>query len=150
MEAESHELEENFGVIGDIVVVEWRRLIGYDCSVLCCKAGEVFGFDCRLDEDYDSMFRVEYTVESIYVDEDGAGVLCLGGIEDVSIWTWTEIWQSCNVAFGREPLYRTYISVVICYLRCDAAGTGNIAVLMLRIGLAHYPEPKERDSTSER
>ncbi len=92
METKSDELEQNVGVIWHIVIVERRRLVGYDCSVLCCEVGEVFGANCRLDKDDDAMFCVEDIVEAIYIDEYGAGILFLGGIEDESVWTRTEIW----------------------------------------------------------
>ena len=93
---------------------------------------------------------MEDIVEPIYVDEDGAGILSLGGVEDISVWTRTEVWQSRSVAFRREPLYRPYIGVVVCYMRCDVAGTGKVVILMLHIGLAYYPEPEEGESTGQR
>ena len=87
MEAESNELEKNVGIIGDRIIKERRRLIGNDRSVQCCEARKVFGAKCRFDEDYDSVFRVKDIVEAIYVDEYGAGVLWLGSIEHISVWT---------------------------------------------------------------
>ena len=145
MEAESDELEENVSVIRNIVIIERRRLIGYDRSVLCCEAGEIFGANCRLDEDYDSVLGVKDVVETIDVDEHRASVLCLGGIEDVSIWTKTQSWRICSVGFRSESLYRS--CVVIFYPRRDVAGAGEIIVSILCIGLLHYAEPEECSGT---
>lgn len=103
-----------------------------------------------LDDDYDSVLRMEDIVETIYINEDGAGILGLGGIEDVRIGAGSEIRQNRSIAIGRELLYRSYMSVVVCYLWCDVAGTEKVVIFMLRIGLAYYPEPKEGDGTSQR
>lgn len=150
MEAESDELQENVRVVRFIVVKERRRLVGYDCSILCCEARQIIGAKCRLDEYYYSLFRVKDIVEAIDVDEYGAGVLCLGGIEDVSVSTWTEIWWCCIIAFWRESLYRSYISIIVGYLRYDVAGAGKVVVSMSHIGLALYPKPEKGGSTGHR
>lgn len=91
MKTECDKFEQNVGVIGKYVVIEYWRLVRYDCSILCRETGEMFGTNCRLDEDYDSMLRVKSTLEAFYVDEYGAGILCVGGIKNVSIWTCFEI-----------------------------------------------------------
>ena len=150
MESERDKFEQNVGVIRDVVVLEWWRLVRYDGSILCRETGEVFGINRRLDEDYDSMLRVKDAVETLYVDEYGAGVLCPGGIENVSIRTWIEIRQSSSIAFWRFSLYRSDISVVVVDLWCDVARTREIVVSVLRIRLMYCPIPEEGGSTSHR
>lgn len=69
MEAESDQLEENVGVVWFIVVVERRRFVRDDCSILSCEEGEIFGANCRLDKDYNPLLGVKDIVEAMYVDK---------------------------------------------------------------------------------
>ena len=136
MKTESDEFKEDVGVVGLFVIVQWWRLVGYDSGILRCEIGEILGAKCGLDEDYDPVFRMKDIVQAIYIDDDGASILGRGGIEDISVRTRTEIWQNCHVAFGREALNRSYISVVMPYLSCDVARTGKVVIPVLRIRMA--------------
>lgn len=83
MKAEGHQFQKNVVVIDGRAVCQGRGRVRNDRCVSGGESGEVVRRQVRLHEDYDSVGCIEPMIETVDIDQDGAGVIGVCCVEHI-------------------------------------------------------------------